>query len=229
LPVFNGKRITLDLDYVLHRLRLGEEQRSRNVRFVEALSDGIGVVRQNAEPSVFYREHAYSQRVEGRVDIDGFALNVGEVVSGNLIDAQSVLIGIATIGSGVEEKAREAKGVQGLTHSFALETLGAIALDMGIEEYFTRYDEKLATSGLFTGVPLFPGETEGWVLEDQLTIYNALQDELVDVSINQALMLIPKNSVSFLVGIHDHPVKGENEFHCDYCSMRDNCLYRRVE
>jgi hypothetical protein len=229
LPVFNGKKIVLDLDYVLHRLRISEEQQSRNVRFIEALRDGIGVVRQNAFSSVFYRVYAYNRSVEGRVDLDGFALNVGEVVSGKLIDAQSVLIGIATIGSGVEDMAREAKSVHGLTHSFALEALGAIALDMGMEEYFTCYDEKLALTGLYTGVPLSPGETEGWILEDQLTIYNALQGELVDVSISEALMLIPKNSVSFLVGIYDHPVKGEHEFPCDYCSMRDNCLYRRVE
>ncbi len=229
LPVFNGKNIILDFDYVLHRLRISERQRSRNIRLIEALRDGIGVVSQNAFLSVFYREYAYNRSEKGRVDLNGFSLNVGEVVSGKLIDAQSVLIGIATIGSGVEDMAREAKGVNGLTHSFALEALGAIALDMGMEEYFRCYDEKLVPSGLYTGVALSPGDTEGWILEDQLTIYKALQEELVDVSISEALMLIPKNSVSFLVGIYDHPVKGENEFPCDYCSMRDNCLYRRVE
>jgi hypothetical protein len=157
--------------------------------------------------------------------VDGTTLKVGEVVGKNLDNAHACCIGIATIGTGVESEARTIKE-RGLLYSFALEALGAIALDAAVEEYFHHMENTLSASGNYLGVPLSPGETIGWPLEGQRRIFKLLQEELQDVTITESCLLVPKNSVSFLVGLYDHQVKEEGDSHCNYCSMREKCLYR---
>jgi hypothetical protein len=228
LPVYRGSRVEIDIDYVLHRLHIDEKRAGNNVSFLRAVKENIPVVEEKVVPAVYHRAYGLKLDAGGTVSLDGSVLEIGDVVRGKLEDAESVCIGIATIGDGVEEQARTVKTQRGLTHSFALEALGAIALDLALEEYFNTYEEKMIPDGLYTGVPLSPGETTGWRLEDQRTIYSLLEDEVEGMSITESCFLIPKNSVSFLVGIYDHQVKDENESHCNYCSMRDRCMYRRT-
>ena len=98
---------------------------------------------------------------------------------------------------------------------------------MAMEKFFTSYEHELGQEGLFPGVPMSPGETTGWDTRGQCSIYAILRDELEGVSITASCILIPKNSISFLVGMYDHPVKKEGDSHCTYCSMRENCFYRK--
>jgi hypothetical protein len=141
-------------------------------------------------------------------------------------NALKVCIGIATIGPGVEDYARRVKSAGNLSFRFALEALSALALDAAVETYFSFLDEMLGREGLHSGVPFAPGETSGWPLQDQRVIFDALDGDLEKVTINDACLLIPRNSISFAVGIFDHPVKTEGDSHCSYCSMRETCLYR---
>jgi cobalamin-dependent methionine synthase I len=159
------------------------------------------------------------------MELHDAALDVGGVVAERLDGAHACIVGIATIGAGVEEAARDMKE-SGFLHSFALEALGAVAIDAAMEEFFRHVDSVHSESGEYVGVPFSPGETEGWNIEDQRTIYEILGEELYDVRITDSCLLIPKNSVSFLVGIYNHRVKEEGDSHCNYCSMRDKCLYK---
>jgi hypothetical protein len=229
VPTYRGKEVQIDLEYVLHRLRIDDTQAARNRPYVEALTEGLPVVTDLAVPMVFHqgRELLWEEPLTLRVD--GTLMQVGELVQRHLSEAQSLCIGIATIGRGVEEEAARAKKERGMLHSLALEALGAIALDISLEGYFREYENRLDGEGLYVGVPMSPGETVGWDTRDQCSIFSILEEQLTDVSITESCLLIPRNSVSFIVGIYDHPVKKEGDSHCNYCSMRDSCLYRRQQ
>jgi hypothetical protein len=225
MPLFKGNKVDLDFEYILHRLRIDEAQSSRNRLYVQALKEGIPLVLQRARPIICYRYHAFSWTSRGVMKVDGTTLRVGEVVEKNLDGAYACCIGITTIGTGVEDEARFMKE-KGLLYSFALEALAGIALDTAMEEYLHYMEDALTESGNYVGVPLSPGETVGWPIEDQRRIYELLEEELENVTITDSCLLIPKNSVSFLVGLFDYKVKEEGDSHCNYCSMREKCLYR---
>ena len=225
MTVYSGQNIQLELQHVLHRLHIDDAGSTRNKPYVEYLKRGIPLVAHRAQPRVYYRTQSFSWTSQSMMELHDAALDVGEVVTERLDGAHASIVGIATIGAGVEEAAREMKE-SGLLHSFALEALGAVALDAAVEEFFLHVESVHAESGEYVGVPLSPGETEGWTIEDQRTIYEILGEELCDVRITDSCLLIPKNSVSFLVCIYDHRVKDEGDSHCNYCSMRDKCLYR---
>ena len=228
MPVYNGRKINLELLHVLHRLHIDDADSARNRSYIGALEQGIPLVALRAQPRVCYRIHPFSWTSQGVLQVYGSTLRVGELVEEKLGGAHACCIGIATLGAGVEEAARSMKE-QGLLQSFALEALGAIALDAAIEEYFLFMDGLCAESGEFVGIPLSPGETVGWPIDDQHSIFDLLSEDLREVTITDSCLLIPKNSVSFLVGIYDHVVKEEGDSHCNYCSMRDRCLYRATK
>ena len=228
MPMYNCHRIDLEFTHVLHRLHIDDADSARNKPYMEALDQGIPLVAQKAQPCICYRTYSFSCISQGAMKMDGVTLEPGDVVAGKLADAHSCCIGIATIGADVEDAARAIKE-KTLLHSFALEALGAIALDAALEEYFRHMESVCAESGDFLGVPLSPGETAGWPVGDQGTIYELLSEELQGVTITDSCLLIPKNSVSFIVGIYDHKVKEEGDSHCNYCSMREKCLYRNEQ
>jgi hypothetical protein len=225
MPAFEGSNIQLELQHVLHRLHIDDADSVRNRPYREALSQGIPLVARKALPCIWFDTHPLSWISEGVLELHGRMLRVGKVVEKKLRGAHACSVGIATIGAGVEETAREMKR-KSLLHSLALEGLGAIALDAALEEFFRHLDDAAAESGVHAGVPFSPGETEGWPLEDQRVIYGLLEDELGDVAITDSCLLVPKNSVSFLMGMYDHAVREEGDSHCNYCSMRNTCLYR---
>jgi hypothetical protein len=226
VAVYRGGPVEIDFDYVLHRLRIDDVQSSRNARYVAALQSGIPVVTDKAEPFIFHERFDHFWEGQGNLRAGASLLAVGDLVWEQLREARSVSVGIATIGPGVEEEMRQTKERHGILPAFALESLGAIALDMVLEEFFTDYEARLKKNDLFLGVPMAPGETTGWDTRDQCSIYSLLQGELEGVTITESCLLIPRNSLSFLVGMYDHPVKKEGDTHCNYCSMRDTCLYR---
>ena len=225
MAVYSGQHIQLEFQHVLHRLHIDDAESARNRPYVESLERGIPLVARLAQPRVYYSTHSFSWTSRGVMELHDAALEVGDVVVERLEGAHACIVGIATIGAGVEEAARDMKE-SGLLHSFALEALGAVALEAAVEEFFRHMDSVHAESGEYVGVPLSPGETAGWNVEDQRTIYEILDEELRDMRITDSCLLIPKNSVSFLVGIYNHRVKEEGDSHCNYCSMRDKCLYR---
>lgn len=227
MPVYRGNAVTLDLEHVLHRLKITDMQTARNKKFVEALKDGLELVHLLALPQVVYREQGYTLVPPDEIILEGSTVLKSGMVSGKLSDALHVMTGIATIGRGLEKKAQEIKQENGLTASFALEALAAIALDSAVEEFFTGFEAEHSNGGRYSGILMSPGETAGWLVEDQRTIYEMHREELPDMTITDACLLIPKNSISFLVGVFDYEVKKPEEGHCSYCSMRDKCIYKR--
>jgi hypothetical protein len=213
--------------YALHRLNLTQAQLQRNRRLQEALSGGIEEIQGITTPSLFYKEKNILRIAPPLVALEGGFTVESDLVCEKLSEALSVLVGILTIGSGLEERAREVKKRDGLTHAYAFESLALVALDMAAKEFFTGIEEDLEKRGRYLGVPLSPGETLGWNLEDQRTIYAMLEDEVEEITITDSHLLLPKNSASFVVGIYDYPVRREGETNCTYCSMRDRCAYKK--
>ena len=107
MPLFNGIRVELDFEYVLHRLRIDEAQSKRNRLYVEALRAGIPVVAEKSLPTIYYKRYALSWASVNAIRADGALLQVGDVVQKQLDGASSFFIGIATIGHAVEEVVHE--------------------------------------------------------------------------------------------------------------------------
>ena len=198
MPVYRGGPVEIDFDYVVHRLRIDDVQSSRNARYVAALKAGIPLITDNSEPAIFYERFEHTWEREGILRAGTSVLKVGDLVWKQLRDARSISVGIATIGPGAEEQIRRVKEQHGILQALALEAISAIALDVTIEGFFRRFEEQIGETGLFAGVPVSPGETIGWGIEDQRTIYSLLQTELRGITITESCLLIPKNSVSFV-------------------------------
>lgn len=229
LPVFRGQKVILDLDYVLHRLNVTHAQFERNRRLAKALTRGVNEIGELAHPAFFYKEKQILDISPDRVQLEGSYVLESDLLSEKLSNAQTVLVGIVTIGRALEDWAKAAKIQNGLTYAFAFESLALVAIDMAGKDFLLKIEKNLKKKGLYLGVPLSPGESAGWTIRDQRTIFEMVEDEVEGVSITDTDLLLPKNSASFAIGVYDHPVREEGETNCTYCSMRDRCMYRKKE
>jgi len=227
LPVLKVNNPEVDIEYVKHRLKMGENLRSGNNNFDQIIRTCIKEAAPLANPVFYYRIVRIEKIGKDSVRLaDGLCFN-SSFLSRKPGEAKKVLVGVFTIEPELEERGRELREEKGLMHSFICDALGIIIMDLATKEFIANIEKKLSFDIFYPGLPFSPGDTPEWQVEDQRKIFEYLEDEINGIKINEAGVLIPKNSASFIIGIYDHPVRKEGESNCTYCSMREKCLYRQ--
>ena len=86
------------------------------------------------------------------------------------------------------------------------------------------FEEQAQVAGLQTSIPLSPGLL-GWPVEQgQPQIFKILDPSLVDVRLSSGMLMIPRKSLTFVLGIGIRMVESTSS--CDYCSMKETCRYQ---
>jgi len=79
--------------------------------------------------------------------------------------------------------------------------------------------------GLTTSSPLSPGEPEWPVDIGQSQIFTLLDPSQAGITLTSGGMMIPRKSISFVVGIGPEMTTTDL---CDLCSLRERCRYRHA-
>jgi hypothetical protein len=68
-----------------------------------------------------------------------------------------------------------------------------------------------------------PGQ-EGWSIWQQRVIFERLPTDEIGVRLTDSCLMIPRKSVSFVIGMG--PQMRPDAVACDFCSKREQCLWR---
>lgn len=227
MPVIVGKKPELELDYVLHRLRIGKEQFEKNKRISGSVLKAMEEAGSLVKPVLFYKQLSITEAAEKSITLEGGLRIESDFVAQKLADAKSVLVGIITIGKDLEERVKNIDDSEGLTYKYILDALAIIHIDSAGKDFFKSLEPVLKEKGLYMGTAMGPGETHGWAVAEQHKLFDALSDEVEGVSITKDNILIPAKSGSFAAGLFDRPVKSGSN--CDYCSARERCTFRNTD
>lgn len=188
----------------------------------QALAIGAPLLR----PAVLMRRLAVrGLRHERLLLEDGTTLS-GPLVGSALGRARHVALVLCTLGKQLEEVIASVMPDNPLL-GLALDGLGTAAMEILAAQACNRVEKQAAAQGLQVSLPLSPG-MEGWPLDPgQVEMFAALDGEQIGVTSNESLMMRPRKSLTFALGIgKDVTIEGDP---CNYCSLHETCRYRRRE
>jgi hypothetical protein len=160
---------------------------------------------------------------------DRILLEESKVLTGPLIvrflaGAERVIVAVCTIGTELEEMSSSFMNDDPLL-ALALDGLGNAAVEALGQQVCRRIGQRAKEGGLETTGSLSPGET-GWPVDiGQPQIFSLLDASRAGVRLTEGGMMIPKKTISFVVGIGSHM---EQTTPCDSCSMNQKCRYRNA-
>lgn len=197
--------------------------RQRKPRLVEtaeqALAEGLRLI----QPAVVYRIlPVESLRHESLVFVDGTKWK-NTMLSQHLAQAGQVAAIVCTLGAALEQRI-SALLPEDPSFAFALDGFGSAALDALGAAICSKIEGDAHAAGLYTSIPISPGMI-GWSVDvGQLQIFAALDGEQISVTLNDSSLMIPRKSVSMVLGIGATPfVSGRP---CDFCGLRETCRYQ---
>jgi hypothetical protein len=185
-----------------------------------ALHEGFALI----HPVAFIHTANVVEHRHERILLQDGNVLTGPLVARHLAGAEQVTLAVCTIGQELEEFTSTWMGKDPLL-GVALDGLGNAAVEILGEQVCERIGEKVQAAGLSASSPLSPGEPEWPVAIGQPQIFNLLDRSQTKVTLNSTGMMVPKKSISFVVGIGPEMVRTDL---CAFCSLSEKCRYRHA-
>lgn len=223
MPVLHDWELILDVDQVLRGQGADPAViRQRSPRLVQLAERAIEEGTPLLKPAMLYQRWAVEGIRHEHIHLEGDAQLQGKLVAQHLAPAREVLVILCTIGVDLEKKVSQVMQ-EDTAYALALDGLGSAGVEALANAACRRFELEAVAAGLETSIPLSPGMLEWPVEQGQPQIFNLLQAEDIGVRLTPSSVMIPRKSLSMVIGIGESMVTGTT---CDYCSMRDVCLYQ---
>lgn len=185
-----------------------------------AIEEGLDL----AKPAYLYQIFNVQKVRHNCLVVEGGSIG-DEWFASMLAPARLLILGICTIGSALEERARAYLNAKEGPLGFFLDNVGTGLVELTRCALLTKIDGLAAEYGFESSIPLSPGDTK-WPLAQQRRIFDLLPAIELDVVLTPALVMTPLKSVSLAIGLGpDMGVASEGSA-CDYCDIRDRCQLR---
>jgi len=187
-----------------------------------ALAEGESLVR----PRVVYVAVPVAAQADDLIRLsDGAELRIPEIrrLWGRI---EAAGVGICTIGAAVEERSRLIFENRDFPLAVMLDSVGSAAVECLAEWANDYLCQAAIAERLKVTNRISPGYA-GWPVEDQRLLFRLCPGAPAGVSLNDACLMTPLKSISFLVGIGPEARVDHYFTQCRRCWMSD-CAYRRA-
>lgn len=140
--------------------------------------------------------------------------------------AQEVAVAVVTIGAAIEEKVNQLQSKNKLLEGYLLNCAAFMALDAVALNLKTRIENFAKQRNWGVGPALSPGTLPGWPTSDQNVLCSLVEIDKIGVTIKETALLVPRYSLSLLVGMGPGYDSHKVEATCGYCSLKNTCQHR---
>ncbi len=222
MPLLTTLTPTIDLSEVWQYESRGQEPRPSLRHIAEAL---LPEAQALIAPAAVFDLLPVQEVRHDRITLQGGHHLRGRDAARLLAPAREVAVGIVTIGPALEERASHYFAADKPAHGYLLDCLGTAAVTNLVQQVCMHLESLATARGWPLGFPLSPGDA-GWPLTDQRVLFELLPAQAIGVRLTESCIMIPKKSVSFVVGLGPGILTAAEGSQCDYCSLRDTCRYR---
>jgi hypothetical protein len=182
-----------------------------------ARMEGISLL----HPAAVLREVGIREHRHNRVILENEGELSGPLVARHLAGAYRLIAVICTIGDELETIVSQKLKDEPL-YALALDGLGNAAVECLSQAVCQHIGEQILTEPNAASTPLSPGHPEWPVDIGQPEIFNLMDAATAGVTLMPSSMMVPKKSMSFIVGIGPNM---EQTGMCEICSLKETCRY----
>ena len=141
-------------------------------------------------------------------------------------DASFFAFGLVTVGNAIEQEAERLRESGRLLDSMILDALSSAAVSELCERLAYRVFDWAKERGLNASRAFEPGSgASHWPLENQRLIFANVRADKIGIRLTSHLLMRPRKSLSFLMGIGTEIEQASAPFSCQGCKRLD-CPYR---
>ncbi len=225
MSTWSDLEINLSADDILRGEGADPERiKSRKPALVAAAERSIEEGFRLIHPTAMVETYPVAKHGHGMILLDGPGKLTGPLVVRHLAGARSITAAVCTIGEELEKYSCQIFNEDPLL-AMAYDGLGNAAMEALGQQVCRRIAETAQLEMLTVSTPLSPGEPD-WPVEigqPEVFALNAAARQFVRIT--PGGMMIPKKTISFVVGIGSDMAQDEP---CEVCNLKGTCRYRKV-
>lgn len=166
-------------------------------------------------------EAASPQGIYRVEEIDTFDLP-GSAIKKHLVECNSMIIMAVTLGAGVDRLIRMSQ-IKDMAEAVILDAGASILAEQCadiLEETIRAENSWFVTGRYSPGYGDFPVEMQGRLIRE------VDGPRTIGLTTNESHILIPRKSITAIIGMADHPVKGYMAT-CNECIIKESCRLRK--
>lgn len=165
-------------------------------------------------------------RHERLVLADGTKIGGGPVAS-VVAGARELAVGVCTAGPAISQRISEHQRNGQRLRAMFLDELGSWAVDQVRQQVCRTIEAEAAGRNWRASASLSPGESE-WSVTEQSVIFSLVDGRPIGVTLSKSMVMTPIKSLSLVVGTGPGPLGVEGASNCDFCTIRERCVHRRL-
>jgi hypothetical protein len=159
------------------------------------------------------------------IKIEGDVLKTGKRLISYLKGADSVVILLVTLGRALEERATTWMSEGEPLYGYLLDRIGSIAAEALAQNLEDRLRGEYANKDKSVSMRFSPGYCD-WPIEEQFKLDSLIGFSKAGVRLNKSCMMIPKKSITAIVGVGPKGLFSKSRSPCRFCGIKE-CLYSR--
>jgi hypothetical protein len=229
MPVITDRRLPLTVEDVTSAWG-SRRARLTSARMIALLSELLARIEAEhwIQPKISFQVWPVVGGGRGWLELRGGLRISSRMLGHYLPGATHVAAGVCTIGDAVENHVSEGFAASDRLRAVMLDEIGTLVLFRLADQLEESMRAEAAQFGLEAGGVLNPGE-DGFEISQQAAIVELAGGVNIGVSQTTTGMLIPRKSLSMVVGFGERMPKWSRGERCARCGARERCPHRRPQ
>jgi hypothetical protein len=217
------------------RLKIGEVLRQQGFRghskirpeIKRLISELIVSVKKThlLEPAAAYEYYKVTRMSPSQISLEGDKAIQGSLIHTTFPEAKELAIVVCTIGPKLEKQVTDYSKSGETLRGMILDGIGSAAVDMLAPEVCRIIASEASSRGYQASSPVSPG-WPGLPLTEQGNLFELVNTQEIGVSLTSSGIMVPRKSVSMVIGIGPRMATWTRAEVCARCSLRKTCPYR---
>ncbi len=229
MPVIRDVCLNLKIGDVLHRQGFGGQSKVRP-EIKSLIEELLTDVENNhlLEPAAAYEYYPVAGMSDNQILLDGNKAVHGPALPAIFPGAQKLAVIVCTIGLGLEEQATDYTKNGGALRGMMLDGIGSAAVDALVPKILKSIAADVSSRGYEISSPVNPG-MPGFPMTEQWNLLELAKANEIGVSLTSSGILVPRKSVSMVIGIGPEMTRWTQAEVCARCSLKETCPYKAIE
>lgn len=178
------------------------------------------------QPAVSFRVWPVVEQGPGWMELCNGSRLEARLLSHHLRGASHLALGVCTVGAMLENRVSEWFALSERLRAVVLDDIGTLVLYLLSDQVEELLQKEAAILGLEASGVLNPGE-DAFDLTEQAKVAELAGGDSIGVSVTSTGMLIPRKSLSLVMGLGARMPKWGRGERCARCGARERCPHRQ--
>jgi hypothetical protein len=177
------------------------------------------------EPAAAYEHYPVTGMNGSQISLEGDKVIHGPLLPAFFPEAKELTAMVITIGPRLEAQVTDYTNHGEALRGTLLDGIGSAAIDMLAMEVLRLTAKEVSSRGYEISSPVNPG-MPGFPMTEQWNLLELANAREIGVSLTSSGVLVPRKSVSMVIGIGPKMTRWTQAEVCARCSLRETCHYR---